>query len=249
MKEELRLLVALQEIDSIILRKSLELEKAPEEIKRYQGPLSESERAYEREREKYDAVEKKKKQKELEVKEADDRIHKLKSRMSDIKTNKEYQALLREIEAIEQEKSRLEDDVLYMMEELDGLSAGLREAEKRIGEEKRRLEALQRELDDKRGQIEKELAELKGRREALTGRIPSDLYNKYMDVIHKSNGLAVVEAKDEVCLGCYMSMPPQVYVEIRMSDEIVQCPQCGRFLYRKETTAGEEEGSGGHKRD
>ena len=239
MKEELKLLVALQEIDSAILHKSRELEKAPEEIRRYQGPLSESEEAYRREKEKYDAVERKKKAKELEVKEADDRIGKLRSRMSDIKTNKEYQALLKEIEAIEQEKSRIEDDILYMMEELDELAGGLREAEGRIEQEKKRLESLQRDLDEKTGLIEKELAELKGRREAVASRIPSGVYAKYMDVFRKSSGLAVVEARDEVCLGCYMSIPPQVYVEIRTSDEILQCPHCGRFLYRRDALSEE----------
>ncbi|NOZ25731.1 MAG: hypothetical protein GXO94_06555 [Nitrospirae bacterium] len=241
MKEELKLLVALQEIDSVILRKSRELKKAPEEIRRYQGPLRESEAAYKREKEKYEAVEKKKREKELEVKEADDKIDRLKSRMSDIKTNKEYQALLKEIETIEHEKSGMEDAILYMMEELDELSAGLREAEGRIEQEKKRLEALQVELDEKRGVIEKELAELKEKREALTARIPAGIYSKYMDVFRKSNGLAVVEAKDEVCLGCYMSIPPQVYVEIKTSDEILQCPQCGRFLYRRDPAAEEKE--------
>ncbi|GMT46545.1 MAG: hypothetical protein IEMM0007_0111 [bacterium] len=239
MKEELKLLVALQEIDSIILRKRLELKKAPEEIKRYQGPLSESEKAYKGEKEKYEAVEKKKKQKELDVKEVDDRIEKLKSRMSDIKTNKEYKARLKEIEVIERERSRLEDDILYMMEELDEVSAGLKEAERRIGDEKKRLQSLQKELDVKSGLIEKELAELKEQRETFVGKIPSGLYNRYMEVLQKSSGLSVVEAKDDRCLGCYMSIPPQIYVEIKTSDEIMQCPQCGRFLYRKETAAGE----------
>ncbi|VAX27649.1 hypothetical protein MNBD_NITROSPIRAE02-1391 [hydrothermal vent metagenome] len=244
MKEELKLLVALQEIDSVILRKRLELKKAPEEIKRYQGPLSESEKAYRREKEKCEAIEKKKKQKELEVKEVDDRIEKLKSRMSDIKTNKEYQARLKEIEAIERERSRLEDDILYMMEELDEVSGGLKEAESRIGDEKKRLQSLQKELDEKSDLIKKELAELEEQREALARKIPAALYNRYMDVFQKSSGLSVVEAEDERCLGCYMSIPPQIYVEIKMSEEIVQCPQCGRFLYRKETAAGEPEEQG-----
>ncbi|HEC97122.1 MAG TPA: hypothetical protein ENI58_03050 [Nitrospirae bacterium] len=249
MKEELKLLVALQEIDSIILRNRLELKKAPEEIKRYQGPLSESEKAHKREKEKYDSIEKKKKQKELEVKEVDDRIEKLKSRVSDIKTNKEYSAHLKEIEVIEKESSRLEDEILYMMEELDEVSEGLKEAEKRIGDEKKRLQSLQKELDVKRDLIEKELAELKEQREELVGKIPTGLCTRYMDVFQESSGLSVVEAKDERCLGCYMSIPPQIYVEIKTSDEIMQCPQCGRFLYRKETAVEETQDSGSKNTD
>ncbi len=249
MKENLKLLVDLQEVDSLILRKETEIEKLPEEIRRFRGPLLESERICAKERARYDAVEKKKKEKELEIREIGDRIDKLRSRMSDIKTNKEYQAFLKEIEAIEKEKSRKEDEVLYMMEELDEVSAGLREAEKVMEEEKKRLEAVQRDLDAKKALLEEELAGLKERRAGIAAMIPPELYTRYMDVFRKSKGLAVVEARDEVCLGCYMSIPPQLYVEIRTSNEIIQCPQCGRFLYRKEDAAVEKEGVSAQKAD
>ncbi len=234
MKEELKLIIQLQEIDSAIVQKRIETERLPEEIRRHRRPLEEAERAYAKVKQRHDSLEKKRKEKELELKEINDRIERLKARTSEIKTNKEYQAHLKEIESVEKEKYLVEDDILYMMEEQEEVSGALKAALTQIEEEKGRLQSIQKELDARGAAIGRELEELKQRRAVLVRMIPADLYDRYMDVLQKSNGLAVVEARDEVCLGCNMSIPPQLYVEIKTADGLIQCPQCGRFLYRKE---------------
>jgi predicted nucleic acid-binding Zn-ribbon protein len=56
-----------------------------------------------------------------------------------------------------------------------------------------------------------------------------------MGLIESSGGIAVTEVKEEVCQGCNMNIPPQLYVEIKSNEEIIQCPQCRRILYYKGT--------------
>jgi predicted nucleic acid-binding Zn-ribbon protein len=119
------------------------------------------------------------------------------------------------------------------MEEIEEARKALKDAEQKIEQEKKRLEEVKKELDKKKKEAEQELEELKKKRMVLAEKIPQDVYNNYMETLEKTNGLAVVEAKDEVCLGCYMSIPPQLYVELKTEDRLQQCPQCGRFLYRK----------------
>jgi predicted nucleic acid-binding Zn-ribbon protein len=48
-------------------------------------------------------------------------------------------------------------------------------------------------------------------------------------------GIAMAEARGESCSGCYMSIPPQVFVNVKKNESIISCPQCGRLLYVKET--------------
>jgi predicted nucleic acid-binding Zn-ribbon protein len=217
MNEQLNILYALQKFDSEIVRKKNEAEQIPHKINRYTKPLKEAESVHQEEESRYSSLEKKKRQKESDLQEITDRIEKSKERSREIKSNKEYQAHLKEIEKIEKEKYLLEDDILYLMEELDELS-----------------QTFQRDLEQQKSQLEKELSELKDKRASLIPSIQKDLYDSYMDILQKMNGLAVVDANDEVCLGCYMSIPPQLYMEIRTTNEIFQCPQCGRFLYRKD---------------
>jgi predicted nucleic acid-binding Zn-ribbon protein len=57
-----------------------------------------------------------------------------------------------------------------------------------------------------------------------------------MGLIESSGGIAVTEVKGEVCQGCNMNIPPQLYVEIKSNEEIIQCPQCHRILYYKSTS-------------
>ncbi|MEC4676888.1 MAG: C4-type zinc ribbon domain-containing protein, partial [Nitrospirota bacterium] len=82
----------------------------------------------------------------------------------------------------------------------------------------------------------KELNALMEERDRLSASIEPDIYKTYMTLLDSGNGLAVTTAKDEICQGCNMNMPPQLFVEIRNNEEIIQCPQCYRILYYPEET-------------
>ncbi len=234
MKEALDLLIALQEIDLSIVKRNEELKSIPLEINKYTTPLKKAEYDLEKEHDKLRSIEKKKTQKEIELQEIDDRIEKHKTRTADIKSNKEYQAHLKEIERAEKERSHKEDEVLNLMEEVETVSGAISEKKQRIKTEKDELASIKATLDQRSAEIEKELDELKQKRSPLVEKINSEIYESYMNILQKTGGLAVAEAKDEVCLGCYMSIPPQLYVEIKSTTEILTCPQCDRFLYRKD---------------
>lgn len=66
-----------------------------------------------------------------------------------------------------------------------------------------------------------------------TETLDKETYNLYMSLIESGKGVAVAEAKKEVCQGCNMNIPPQLFVEIKSNEEILQCPQCHRILYFK----------------
>jgi len=65
--------------------------------------------------------------------------------------------------------------------------------------------------------------------------IDKDVYNQYVQLMESSNAIAVIEAKNEVCQGCNMNIPPQLFVEIKKNDTIINCPQCRRILFYKST--------------
>lgn len=234
MKEPIQQLIKLQEIDSRILAKRLFIDKVPGRITEQDEPLKLSRQNLEKLQQKNEALQKKKRDREKSLEEIHEKIKKMKARMSDIKTNKEYQAHLKEIESSEKETGKIEEEILLIMDELDQALRLQKTGEAAVQEEVGKLEGVRKELDREVELHEKELAGLKAERTGIVSLIDPDVYTLYMRLLRSGGGVALSPAKNEVCGGCDMNMPPQLFVEVRKNEELIQCPQCQRILYYRE---------------
>lgn len=234
MKEKLRSLAALQEIDSTIVKKSSIIQGIPGKISTEEQRLNEAKAFLEKQKQKCASTEKKKKELERAIEDFNEKLNKLKARSAGVKNNKEYQALLKEIETVEKDKYIMEDSVLAAMELLDASYKELGDATAKAAAEKNKTEAFKKELAAEVAEAEKELDISKSRRADIVKTIDGELYGLYFKVLESRGGLAVAEAKSERCLGCNMKIPPQMFVELKKNDKLVQCPQCNRILYWKE---------------
>ena len=234
MQENIKLLIELQGTDSVIFRDKNFIDSMPSKLLSADQAFKEIQSLYEGGKQKVTLLEKKKKDKEKETEDINERIKKLKARASEIKTNKEYQAHLKEIEAIEKERYAIEDEILSVMEAIDAAGKELKAEEIKVKAEKDKIEAFKKQVEKEMAEAEGELSEKKARRSDIADKIDPDMYNEYMKVLKACGGLAVVEAREEICQGCNMNIPPQMFVEIKKNEEISQCPQCRRILYWKE---------------
>jgi len=232
-REDMKALVEVQRIDSDIAKKVAIMEAIPKKVSSVEQPLREARSLYEKAKQKSEAHVKKKKEKEGLLDEINEKIRKLRGRTSEIKTNKEYQAHLKEIEAVETQQRGVEEEVLFLMEAVDTAQRELKGDEGKVKIEEERIEAFKKKLEEEVGETEKELDELKLQREQLVKGIEGELYHLYVQLLEAKKGLAVVETRGEVCQGCYMNIPPQLFVEIKKNEKIIQCPQCNRILYWK----------------
>ena len=229
----MKALVEVQGIDSDIAKKVAIMEAIPKKVSSVEQPLREARSLYEKAKQKSEAHVKKKKEKEGLLDEINEKIRKLRGRTSEIKTNKEYQAHLKEIEAVETQQRGVEEEVLFLMEAVDTAQRELKGDEGKVKIEEERIEAFKKKLEEEVGETEKELDALKLQREQLVKGIEGELYHLYVQLLETKRGLAVVETRGEVCQGCYMNIPPQLFVEIKKNEKIIQCPQCNRILYWK----------------
>ena len=235
MKDLQKLLIDLQQKDSLILEKRRFIDKVPRRIFEVDEPLKQAKLELENVRKKNEIASKKKREKETALSEAQEKIRKMKARVSDLKTNKEYQAYQKEIEASGKEIFTIEDQILQLMEEIDAVSKEQKEKEVSVNAEIEKINAFKKELDVKAAKLEKELEVLKAERTGMVARIDPEVYHTYMTLLRDSgDGVAVTTARSELCSGCNMHIPPQLYVEIRKNEEIIQCPQCRRILYASE---------------
>jgi predicted nucleic acid-binding Zn-ribbon protein len=69
------------------------------------------------------------------------------------------------------------------------------------------------------------------RREAVTKRLESSLYKLYNTLREKRKGVGVVSVKQETCQGCFVNVPPQMFIEVQKNNALIRCPNCNRILY------------------
>lgn len=164
-----------------------------------------------------------------------DRIKKTEAKLRSVKTNKEYQALLKEIEDIKTKSSTIEDEMLECLDKIDEIG-------EIIVKQKDKYRILSGKIEEEKKEIEKDaehnrrqLEELGVARKEFAGRVKPELMDKYITIKDRHfGGRAVVQVKDAVCLGCNMNIPPQLYNELYRGDSLKFCPNCQRMIYWKE---------------
>jgi predicted nucleic acid-binding Zn-ribbon protein len=234
MEEQLSLLIQLQEIDTKIRSLAERKNQLPDILALLERRRAESKAELYRTKEALQAAQKGRRDRDKDLEVGVQKIEKLKARTSEIKTNKEYQALLKEIEAAEQENKAIEDEILVLMEKIDAATASITAAEKKARHDEETIMAEQKEHEAAFVKLEEELKEAERQRQETAVRVEPLILAQYQKLIASKAGIAVAEARGESCSGCYMSIPPQVFVNVKKNNSIITCPHCGRILYYKE---------------
>ncbi len=229
--DELRLLKKLQGLDTRLFILKDDKVEIPHSIEALLFSLKREKDKIEERRSEYERFKKLKKEKETTLDDSLERLKKLKARITEIKTNKEYQAHLKEIELAEKENRDIEDEILSLMEKIEDSYKLVEIEEKRYNEVVRRFEEDRRNYEEKEKRIDKEIEELKEKREIIVPSIQKENYDNYSKILRVGKGLAIVPIKEGSCSGCHMSLPPQVVNDVRKNEEIIECSNCHRALY------------------
>lgn len=232
MTEQLALLIELQKMESaagkIQVRKR-DLPLQMEELEKEFGALC---AVVEAEREQLDGLRKRRREKDTQLQTGQETLKRARERLLDVKTNKEYQSILKEIETLEGKNSRMEDEVITLLDELDRLETAVKAKEGELNLSRQRFEEQKAKLTQELSSLADELAACLRKSDEFRGKIPAALLRKYEQIKGVGRGLAVVSVWKEVCDGCYMSIPPQLYNELQKSKTgLHTCPNCNRILY------------------
>jgi hypothetical protein len=235
MKEQIKVLVKLQHLDAESIRIKSTLNDVSKKLKHLDSSLEEIEQTIKDKESVLDELKKQYRDYESDVKLNLAKINKSQEKLRSVKTNKEYQSLLKEIEDVKSKNSSIEDKMIECLDRID-------EAEKIIATKKDEYLQFSDHIKSEKQSIEhdadidkKKLDELDMDRKNVSGLIDSQLFKKYL-VIKKQQqeGLAVVPVKDAVCHGCNVNLPPQLYNELFRYDSLKFCPNCHRIIYLKE---------------
>lgn len=231
MRDQLELLWELQKIDLALQEIKGERERYPKEMRRLDEKQGIEKDKIKKEKEKVELLEKERRQKEGHLSLEQEKIKRAEGRMFEVKTNKEYQALLKEIETIKEANSREEEVILRVMDEIDALKKDLAKREKEISATVSKIEAEKNVIEAGVSQSEVLWKKQMERREVLSKQLDSNLFRLYNTLKEKRQGVGMVAARQETCQGCYVNIPPQMYNEIQRNNTLVRCPNCNRVLY------------------
>lgn len=169
---------------------------------------------------------------EKEMAAAEARLAKFKDQQQQVKTNKEYQAMIHEIDTAKADVDKWSDVVLIKMDEVDAAAAGLKRAEAELRAVQDEITAAKKTLDAERSSAESRLASLTSARDAMASSIEDPRALHIFDgfVKHRKTA-ALSQAVDGLCTECRVRLRPQVFAEVRRNDAIRQCDNCQRILY------------------
>ena len=162
------------------------------------------------------------------------RLSKFKDQLMEVKTNKEYTAMLKEIEAAQTELRRLEDQLLERMLEADELAARLKEAEASLVADRGVIAGERAKLEEETARLQRELDEAVSARATVVGSMPAALLSTY-ETVRARRGSAVAEVRGGYCSACHVRLRPQVANELLRHELLFQCESCQRFLYHPTT--------------
>lgn len=168
---------------------------------------------------------------EKEVAAVDSRLARFDDHKAAVKTNQEYTALLHEISVAKEEKDRLEEQVLELMEQADSISAEVKAAERALADEEKRVGSEKAALAAERETIDADLTRLASERKNAAAAVDGRTLALYEQLLKNRKGLAMAQMTGEICLACHVRMRPHVAQQIRRNDSIVQCDSCQRILY------------------
>jgi hypothetical protein len=226
-----QLVIDLQKIDTEITRINNRKKWLPKELARLEGIFHICCNDFEKEQEALEDLNRSHKEREEKLKRGFENLKKAKGRLSEVKTNKEYQAMLKEIEATESKNSAIEDEIILIMDKLDQARKKLKIREKELDECRLDYESQKQHIEQELTALDAEINIFLEKDMRLKEQIPPDLLKKYETIKNRSHGLAVVAAWKETCMGCHMNIPPQLYIELQKDIDIQYCPHCNRIIY------------------
>jgi predicted nucleic acid-binding Zn-ribbon protein len=235
---QIDLLAALQKIDQRLQEKEQTLRELRQQTTAILSEISAKEREAEEQQQHITRLEANRRAIELQLREEEDKIKEKRVRLNRIRNDRELQALRREIDLMKEANSKLEEDALQLLEQIEREKTTLARIRAHIEELTARVGAEAAQVNAQIVVLEEETRLERSEREKLAALVDADLYARYERIFARRGGLAVVEIRAGTCQGCHMRIPPhmgnQILSNVQQNTGVIfHCPHCGRILVWK----------------
>lgn len=160
-----------------------------------------------------------------------DNVTRVEARLPEIQTQKEYVAVLKEIDVAKKANKDLEEQLQAKQQEISVLDEDRQEKETELAAIKESSDVRGAELKELLSESEEILMKRTQTRETVASELPASLLKKYNTLFKRRGGVALALARNGACLGCNMQLPPQQFNKLLKVKELQTCPHCNRILY------------------
>lgn len=232
MDGQLKTLIALQTLDTRIAGLEAEAARLPRDIEALRARIAEAKKIVDTAKVALDAARKDIRAKEKDLEDNQVKRQKFEGQLYQVKTNKEYSAVLTEIEEVKQQKSKIEEEILTFMERQERLAGEIKDSEARYTSAETAGATEEKALREKLAAVETELAGVRGDRGSVAREVPANVLTDYDRLLRARSGLALVQViKPNLCGACRMTVTPQRLQELRAQNALLHCESCGRYIY------------------
>jgi len=245
-KEQIRLLLKLQEVDERLFEARHTIKDVPGKIAVLQDQATKFDALLNEERGKVEEAMGYLREQNGMLKDEEQRIAKTKQQLQLIKNAREYAASQRQMEAVKKAKMDREEEIIKLMEAIEGSKQKLAQHEAEFAELKSHLEAEEAELTKAVKKAEARIAAMENERNQAASGIDANVLRHYEIVAGRIEPV-VVPARGSVCMGCHMNIPPQLYNILFRANSLEICPSCQRIIYLE--AALEEDGDSAKNND
>ena len=230
MLPELEALLELQRCDARLMDAQKRRDEIPKRREALKAALATARAAHEQAKREMETARLARRAHEKEIEVIQSESVKLDRQLLDVKTNKEYTAMLHEIELLKTRRGDRETQILECFDREETLQALLKKVEQDIVEEERRIRAGEDAFDKEIAVLDQALHSIRTDRDQIKPRVPTALLSRYDRLASSRDGIAVAEVRKAACGACFTGLTPQAMQEVRRNDAVMTCEQCGRLL-------------------
>ena len=151
-----------------------------------------------------------------------------------VKTNKEYQSILKEIDEIRKKNSGIEDRMLAYLEAIESAEAAVQTKATELSDFLQSYREKKETFAIKEKRERQAVEALNEKKAQISAKADPKIITILDNVKKKVRGLAVVPVQQAICMGCHMNIPAQLFNELQRFDALRFCPHCHRIIYWKE---------------
>ena len=163
----------------------------------------------------------------------ENKVNTLNEQMYKVKSNREYEALLSEIDHLNNESTNILKELEAFDSETVNINSSIEENNENLELLIKKLSTKENQLSKTNSEIQKEEKEFEKKRDLFIGDLSDDnsLIRIYNDKKMEYEGLAFAEINRDCCENCYSSLPPQLMIDAKNREQLVLCPSCNILLY------------------
>jgi predicted nucleic acid-binding Zn-ribbon protein len=230
-KDSLTRLLTIQNLARQIRRATEEIDNAPARIEEIEGRFRERNTEYVALRDRYDEIESDRRVRDDELADLEESRKKFMADLMQVKNQREYAAMLKEIDVVKARIAEHEDAILKEMEEAESLQPQLQEYAEHIEQERAAVKIEHDEVDAAVAAAKQRLEEAHAERARIESELPEPLRASLHRIEANRHGLFMARVEDGSCQACYVRVRPQALQEIKQATQVHFCSQCKRILY------------------